>query len=69
MVEKITKDMPIGKVVQEHPETFNVFGKHGLHCMGCAIAHFENIAQGCMAHGIDADKLVEDLNKSIKKKK
>ncbi len=65
---KITKDMPIGKVVQDHPETFGVFQKHGLHCMGCAIAHFENIEQGCIAHGIDSGKLVEDLNKAIKKK-
>ena len=69
MTEKINKDMPIGEVVQKHPETIEVFQKHGLHCMGCAIAHFENIEQGCIAHGIDADKLVEDLNKALKKKK
>jgi hybrid cluster-associated redox disulfide protein len=65
----ITKDMPIGKVVIEHPETVDVFMSHGLHCIGCAAAHFENIAQGCEAHGIDADKLVDDLNKVVKKKK
>lgn len=67
MAEKITKDMPIGKVVQDHPETFEIFQKHGLHCMGCAVAHFENIEQGCAAHGIDVDKLIEDINKTIKK--
>ena len=68
-MEKITKEMPIGGVVQKYPETIGVFSKHGLHCMGCAIAHFENIEQGCNAHGIDADKLVEDLNKAVKEKK
>ena len=68
MSEKITKDMPIGKIVQEHPETAEVFSKHGLHCIGCAIAHFENLEQGATAHGIDVNKLVEDLNEAITKK-
>ena len=66
--EKITKDMPIGKVVEKYPQTAEVFMKHGMHCLGCAIAHFENIEQGCEAHGIDAKKLVDDLNKAVKKK-
>lgn len=65
----ITKDMSIGKVVMDHPEVVQVFMNHGLHCIGCAAAHFENIAQGCEAHGIDVDKLVDDLNKVVKKKK
>lgn len=66
--KKITKDMPIGDIVNKYPETIGVFMEHGLHCVGCAAAHFENIEQGCQAHGIDADKLVDDLNKAIKKK-
>lgn len=65
---KITKDMPIGEVLQKHPETFEVFTKHGLHCIGCAMSHFENIEQGASAHGIDIKKLVDDLNKKIEKK-
>ncbi|MFC1742224.1 DUF1858 domain-containing protein [Nanoarchaeota archaeon] len=65
--DKISKDMPIGKIVMEHPETVDVFGKYGMHCIGCAAAHFENLEQGCAAHGIDADKLVKDLNAAVKK--
>jgi len=64
MAEKITKDMTIQDIVMEHPESVEVFMKHGLHCIGCAAARFENLEQGCAAHGIDADKLVEDLNKA-----
>jgi len=67
MAKKITKEMPIGEVLQKHPETFEVFSGHGLHCVGCAIAHFENIQQGAEAHGIDVKKLIDDLNKKIKK--
>ncbi len=65
----ITKDMPIGQIVMQHPETFEVFAKHGLHCIGCAAAHFENLEQGCMAHGIDVEKIVKDLNDAAKKQK
>jgi len=65
----ITKEMPIGKIVMEHPETYEVFMKHGLHCIGCAAAHFENLEQGCVAHGIDIELIVKDLNAAAAKSK
>jgi hybrid cluster-associated redox disulfide protein len=61
----ITADMPIGEVVNKYPSTINVFFKHGLGCVGCAVARFENIQQGAMAHGIDLDALLADLNQAI----
>ena len=61
-MEQITKDMPIGDVVQNYPQTVEVFLKHGLMCFGCAIARFENVEQGAMAHGINPDTLIKDLN-------
>jgi hybrid cluster-associated redox disulfide protein len=61
----ITKNLPIGKVVQEHPETIPVFMQHGLMCFGCAAARFEDIEQGAMAHGIDVEALVKDLNTAV----
>ncbi|MBW2972247.1 DUF1858 domain-containing protein [Candidatus Woesearchaeota archaeon] len=64
---KITKDMPIGKIVMEHPEAVEVFMKHGMHCIGCMAAHFENLDQGCQAHGIDTDQMVKDLNEAASK--
>lgn len=64
---KITAKSGIMEVVQKHPETADVFVKHGMHCLGCAAAHFENIEEGCQAHGIDVKKLVADLNKAVKK--
>jgi hybrid cluster-associated redox disulfide protein len=62
--QKITKEMPIGDVVRKHPETVPVFMKHGLHCIGCAVAAFESIAEGAAAHGIDVEALVTDLNQA-----
>jgi hybrid cluster-associated redox disulfide protein len=61
----ITKNMPIGEVVEKHPETIPVFLHHGLMCFGCAIARFEDIEQGAVAHGIDVDALVTDLNEAV----
>jgi hybrid cluster-associated redox disulfide protein len=61
----ITKNLPIGEVVQKHPETVPVFLQHGLMCFGCAVARFENIEQGAIAHGIDVDTLVKDLNAAV----
>lgn len=58
----ITKDMSILEVVQKYPDTVDVFVNAGMGCLGCAAAHFENIEQGAMAHGIDVDHLVKDLN-------
>ena len=66
---KISGKMAIGECVEKYPETADVFMKHGMHCLGCAAAHFENIEEGASAHGIDAKKLVEDLNKAVEKKK
>lgn len=61
----ITKDMSIGEVVQTYPQTIEVFLRHGLMCFGCAVARFENVEQGAMAHGIPVDDLMKDLNAAV----
>ena len=61
----IEKSMTIGEVVQQYPQTIEVFLKHGLMCFGCAIARYENVEQGAMAHGIDVDALITDLNAAV----
>lgn len=65
----ITKDIKIEEVVTQYPETMMVFMKHGLHCVGCHVSAFESIEDGAMAHGIDVDALVEDLNRVISSRK
>lgn len=61
----ITKEMSIGEVVQKYPDTIAVFFQHGLGCVGCAAAHFENIEQGAKAHGIDINALIQALNEAL----
>lgn len=61
----ITGEMSIGEVVQNHPETIAVFLQHGLGCVGCAAARFENVEQGARAHGIELDSLIQALNEVV----
>ena len=61
----ISKEMSIGEVVETYPKTIEVFLRHGLMCFGCAIARFENIEQGAVAHGIAVDPLMKDLNTAV----
>ncbi len=61
----ITKEMAIGEIVQAYPQTVGVFFAHGLMCIGCAAARFENLEQGAIAHGIDIEALLKDLNATI----
>ncbi|MBT9169977.1 MAG: hypothetical protein DDT18_00313 [Actinobacteria bacterium] len=62
---KITKDMIIEEVVNQYPQTVPIFLMHGLHCVGCHVSLWESIEQGALAHGIDIDPLMEDLNKVV----
>jgi len=61
----ITPEMAIGEVIDKYPDTIHIFVKHGLGCVGCAVAGFENIRRGAMAHGVDLDLLMKDLNDMV----
>ena len=62
---KITKDMTFGEVLKKHPETVKTFFEYGMHCFGCHLSVSETIEQGAMAHGVEVDKLIDDLNKTV----
>ena len=63
----IYKHMSIDDVVKTYPETVAIFERHGLGCVGCQAALFENIEQGAEIHGIDVNTLLEDLNGAVGK--
>ena len=58
----VNKDMTIGEVIREDRKAAAILMQFGMGCIGCAAAHFENIEQGAMAHGIDIDELITALN-------
>ena len=62
---KVTKEMSIIDIVQNHPETLEIFAKYGMGCIGCAAARFENLEAGAKVHGFDADAMVAEINALI----
>jgi len=69
--EGITKEMNFAEVLEKYPQTAAIMMNHGLHCIGCHIAAYESIEQGCMAHGMseqDLKKMIDEMNMAIKKK-
>lgn len=65
---KVTKEMSIIEIVQNYPESLEIFAKYGLGCIGCAAARFENLEAGAKVHGVDPDKMVEEINALIGEK-
>lgn len=63
----ITKDTLIMDALQmgDTQKLAQIFMSNGMGCLGCAMAHGETVAEACMVHGIDADALIEQLNKAI----
>ncbi|MDA8441022.1 MAG: DUF1858 domain-containing protein [Peptococcaceae bacterium] len=61
----ITGDMSITDVVEKYPQTVDVFLRYGMHCFGCMAARFENLEQGALAHGIDVQNLLKDINSVV----
>lgn len=63
----ISKDMIIGNILDEYPQTASYFLEMGMHCLGCPASRGETVEQACMVHGTDADELVEKINSALTK--
>lgn len=59
----ITENTLIMEAVEANPNAPEILLGYGMHCLGCAIAHGETIAEAAMVHGIDVNDLLRDLNK------
>jgi hybrid cluster-associated redox disulfide protein len=68
MVQRVTKDMTIAQVLGMDRGTAPIFMKHGMHCLGCPASSGESIEDASAVHGIDVNKLMEDLNKYFENK-
>ena len=65
MSGKVTKEMNILDIVNEYPQSIEIFQKYGLGCIGCAAARFENLDAGARVHGFNADDMVREINELI----
>ena len=60
---KIEKTTTIGDILEKAPEKADLLLEAGMHCLGCPASQMETLEEACEVHGIDADELVEKLNK------
>ncbi|GFO61400.1 hypothetical protein GMST_37250 [Geomonas silvestris] len=65
-MSQITKDMTFASVMRMHPDVVKVLAKYNLGCIGCMGAQNESLEQGCNAHGIKVEEIVNDLNALFK---
>lgn len=61
----VDKTMSIGEVLRLSQGTARVFMEFGMHCLGCPHATAESLEEACMAHGVNADELVHQLNEYL----
>jgi len=62
MSQKITKEMTFHQILQMSPEVAKVLGEYNLGCIGCMGAMKETLEQGAVAHGLDVNEILRDLN-------
>ena len=61
-LEKITKSMTFSDIMEKNPSAIGILLDKGMHCIGCPMAMQETLEEGAMAHGLDPDKLIEEIN-------
>jgi len=59
---KITKDMTIGEVVRQYPDSVAVLMSFGMGCVGCPSAQAETLEEAAAVHGLNLDELMAKLN-------
>ncbi len=63
----VSKSTTFAEILQNHPESANILFESGLHCIGCGMAMYETLEQGCLAHGMNK-KQIDDLIKKLNEK-
>ena len=58
---RVTKDTPIGEVIQIDAGVIPILMGAGMHCVGCPSSAGETLEEAAMVHGIDGDMLVEEI--------
>lgn len=59
---QVNKDMTISDIIAMDQGIANILMASGMHCLGCIMAHGEDLGQACAVHGIDADDMVNRIN-------
>ncbi|MDD4527105.1 MAG: DUF1858 domain-containing protein [Candidatus Margulisbacteria bacterium] len=58
---KISKKSNIMDIINEYPEAMEILRNHGVHCVGCMMAHSESLEEGLAAHGLDVNEIIKEI--------
>ena len=68
MAFQVTKDSKIGEILMQDRGIAVILMQSGMHCVGCPSSAGETLEEASMVHGMDATKLVNDINEYLAKK-
>ena len=61
----IHKNMTIAEILRVDEGIADILMSSGMHCLGCIMAHGEDLEQACAVHGIDANELEGKINQYL----
>jgi hybrid cluster-associated redox disulfide protein len=61
-MQSVNKDMTIRQVLELDRGTARIMMGFGMHCLGCPHATAESLEQAGMAHGVNVDDMVKQIN-------
>lgn len=65
MATQVTKNTLIGEMLQMDIGIASILMAAGMHCVGCPSSAMESLEEACMVHGMDADAVLEEINKYL----
>ena len=64
-MKQATKQNTIGEILEMNSEVAALFLGHGMFCISCPSAQNESLEEASMVHNIDADELLDLINKFL----
>lgn len=60
----ISKKTLVGEIVEMGEKFQNILMGNGMGCLGCPSSRFESLEDACLVHGINVEKVLDELNKA-----
>lgn len=61
MCQVATPNDTVAEILAKWPGVARLLVDRGMHCVGCAIARFETVAEACAIYGVSVEQLLIDL--------
>lgn len=63
---EITKKTTMGQMLSYDVGIARVLMMNGMHCVGCPSSVNESLEDACLVHGMDADKVLNEIHAYLK---